>query len=125
MNASIACDEDLVRRLPLPVAQLYRRAANARTALDRYLTSFYLWEASLKLTAGVAIVLYSRQPVSEAKITEKLQNLARPALGHWWEFVRLLVPALAEQNDEPFRRRARRIANREPTVEERRNFLNR
>jgi hypothetical protein len=33
-----ACDEDLLRRLPLPVAQLYRRAHNPKAGLERHLT---------------------------------------------------------------------------------------
>ena len=34
MTGGLTPDEDLVRRLPLPLAQLYRRAHNAKTALD-------------------------------------------------------------------------------------------
>ena len=33
-----------------------------------------------------------------------LKNLARPAVGHWWEFVRRLVPVLADSGDEGFSR---------------------
>ena len=33
---------------------------------------------------------------------QRLTGLARPTLGHWWEFVRLLVPALANAGDEYF-----------------------
>ena len=40
-------DEELVQRLPMPLAQLYRRAHNAKTALERHNTAFFLWEASL------------------------------------------------------------------------------
>jgi hypothetical protein len=36
----LICDEDLLRRLPLPLAQLYRRAHNANTPLDCYRTTF-------------------------------------------------------------------------------------
>ncbi len=95
-------DEDLVRRLPLPLAQLYRRAHNAKTPLECHLTAFYLWEAALKLLASAAIVEYAGHAAGDAHVTERLQNLARPALGHWWEFARLLVPALAERGDAGF-----------------------
>ena len=61
MSSLIACDEELIRRLPLPLAQLYRRAHNAKTPLERHLTAFYLWEASLKLLASVAVVEYASQ----------------------------------------------------------------
>jgi hypothetical protein len=48
MNSPRLIDEDLVRRLPVPQAQLDRRARNARSPLERHLTAFYLWEAALK-----------------------------------------------------------------------------
>jgi hypothetical protein len=103
MRPDLAPDEDLVQRLPLPLAQLYRRAHNAKTALERYLTAFYLWEASLKLLASVAIIEYAELGEHDAQLAERLQSLARPALGHWWEFVRRLTVVLAERGDEPFR----------------------
>ena len=55
MAGPFATDEELIARLPLPLAQLYRRARNSKTPLDRHLTSYYLWEASLKLLGSVAI----------------------------------------------------------------------
>jgi serine/threonine protein kinase len=97
-------DEALVQRLPLPLAQLCRRAHNAKTALERHLTAFYLWEAGLKLLACVAVVEYAGRGPAEPRLAESLQNLARPSLGHWWEFVRSLVPALADRGDQPFDR---------------------
>ena len=96
-------DEDLVRKLPLPLAQLYRRAHDAKTPLDRHLAAFYLWEASLKLLASVAIVTYAEAGEPAPELAERLQNLARPALGHWWAFIRLVVPVLADSGDEGFR----------------------
>src|SRR6516225_6315294 len=94
--------DDLVRRLPLPLAQLYRRAHNAKAALERHLTALYLWEASLKLLASIAVVSYADRPEHDAQLAERLQALARPSVGHWWEFVRLLVPALADAGDSGF-----------------------
>src|ERR1700694_5619467 len=104
MSSALASDETLVKRLPLPLAQLYRRAHNAKTALERHLAAFYLWEASLKLLASVAVVAYAERGPPDPQLVEPLHNLARPSLGHWWEFVRLLVPALAQQGDEPFQK---------------------
>jgi eukaryotic-like serine/threonine-protein kinase len=97
-----AFDEALVQRLPLPLAQLYRRAHNAKTPLERHHAAFYLWEASLKLLGSVAIAAFAQRRVHDEQLTERLQNLARPALGHWWEFVRRLLPLLAEAGEEPF-----------------------
>src|SRR5205085_12263121 len=95
MAPAFACDEDLVRRLPLPLAQLYRRAHNAKTALERHLTAFYLWEAGLKLLASAAVVTYARTGPADPDVAARLENLARPALGHWWEFARRVAPLLA------------------------------
>jgi hypothetical protein len=98
-----ACDEDLVRRLPLPLAQLYRRAHNARAPLERHQAAFYLWEAAVKLLGATAIVAYADLNAPDPDCTERLKNLARPALGHWWEFVRCLVPVLAKTGDARYR----------------------
>src|SRR4051794_328819 len=94
-------DDDLARRLPL--AQLYRRAHNAKTERDRHDTAYCLWEAALKLLGAAAVVACAERGEPAPEIAERLQNLARPALGHWWEFVRLLVPVLAESGDDGFR----------------------
>ncbi len=74
-------------------------AHNAKTALERHNTAFFLWEASLKLLGSVAIAVYAERPEHDPQLSERLTNLARPALGHWWEFVRRLVPVLADQGD--------------------------
>jgi WD40 repeat protein/serine/threonine protein kinase len=102
MRDHLVADEALVHRLPLPLAQLYRRAHNAKSALERHNTAFYLWEAALKLLASVAVVEYAERPTHDPQLTERLKNLARPALGHWWEIVRKLVPIVAEQHDAGF-----------------------
>jgi hypothetical protein len=47
MTGETTFDDDLARRLPLPLAQLYRRAHNAKTDLDRHNASYCLWEAAL------------------------------------------------------------------------------
>jgi hypothetical protein len=52
-------DEELIRRLPLPLAQLYRHACNARSSLDRHQAASFLWEVALKLWGSAAIVEYA------------------------------------------------------------------
>ena len=103
MSGGLTPDEDLIRRLPLPLAKLYRRAHNAKTALERHNAAYCLWEASLKLLGATAIVAYAECGEPAPELAQRLQNLARPTLGHWWEFVRLLVPVLADSGDEGFR----------------------
>ena len=103
MIGDSAPDEALSGRLPLPLSQLYRRAHNAKTPLDRHNAAYYLWEATLKLLGSTAIVAYAAHPEHAPEFVDRLKNLARPSLGHWWEFVRLLVPILADSGDEGFR----------------------
>jgi WD40 repeat protein/serine/threonine protein kinase/tetratricopeptide (TPR) repeat protein len=102
MRLDLAPDETLLQRLPLPLAQLYRRAHNAQTAIERHLNAFSLWEAGLKLLASVAIVEYAQRGQPEPELQQVLCNLARPSLGHWWDFTRRLLPILADAGDASF-----------------------
>ncbi len=99
MRNELPFEEALAQRLPLPLAQLYRRAHNAKTARDRHDTAYYLWEAALKLLGSAAVVSFlhaGRTP--DAHLAEMLQNLARPAVGHWWALVRALTVELADSD---------------------------
>src|SRR5882724_5436424 len=102
MHSHLVCDENLLRELPLPLAQLYRRGHNAKSALERHQAGYYLWEVALKLLGSVAIAEFAERGQHDPELVERLQNLARPATGHWWEFVRRLVPVLADAGDESF-----------------------
>jgi serine/threonine protein kinase len=97
-------DEALVQRLPTPLARLVRRARNAKTPQDRHQAAFYLWEAALKLLGSVAVVEYAACAEHDPALVELLQSLARPSVGHWWGFVRRLVPVLADSGDAGFAR---------------------
>jgi WD40 repeat protein/serine/threonine protein kinase len=110
-------DHALLRRLPLPLAQLFRRAHNAKTSLERCLAAYYLWEASLKLLASVAVVEYAERGRAAHEIVDRLRNLARPALGHWWEIGRLLVAALADAGDEAFVRLRDPLLGKKPRTD--------
>jgi WD40 repeat protein/serine/threonine protein kinase len=103
MGGLLASDENLVRRLPLPLAQLYRRAQNAKTPLERHQAAYFLWEAALKLLGSIAVVEYAALKDHDPDLADRLRNLARPALGHWWEFVRRLVPVLADSGHDDLR----------------------
>jgi WD40 repeat protein/serine/threonine protein kinase len=102
MRRDLPFAEALARRLPLPLSQLYRRAHNAKNPLDRCLAAYYLWEAGLKLLASTAVVVYAERGEPDAALAECLQNLARPALGHWRELVWRLTPILAAAGDPHF-----------------------
>jgi WD40 repeat protein/serine/threonine protein kinase len=104
MSETISIDDSLVQRLPLPLVKLIRRAQNAKTPLDRHQDAYYLWEAALKLLGSVAVVEYAELGDHDSQLVEMLENLARPSVGHWWQFVRRLVPVLADSGDEGFTR---------------------
>jgi hypothetical protein len=42
VSDSLVLDDQLLRRLPLPLAQLYRRAHNAKTGLERHQAAYFL-----------------------------------------------------------------------------------
>src|SRR4051812_30262870 len=102
MIPTLRIDEELIRRLPLPLAQLYRRAYNAKTPLERHQAAYYTWEAALKLLGCAAVVEYACLPDPDPETAARLGKLARPSVGHWWELIRLLVPLLADAGDGHF-----------------------
>src|ERR1051326_7869322 len=59
MPLTHSLNEALLQRMPLPLAQLTRRSANAKTARDQLDAAYCLWEAGLKLLASVALVEYA------------------------------------------------------------------
>ncbi|MBW2453447.1 MAG: hypothetical protein JRI68_03005 [Deltaproteobacteria bacterium] len=71
----MAVKEDLRKlctTLPVPLAELVRRALNGKSAVERHHCAFYLAEATLKLAAavlllrGVASIEHSGQTSSRA-----------------------------------------------------------
>jgi serine/threonine protein kinase/formylglycine-generating enzyme required for sulfatase activity len=82
-------------RLPLPLAQLYSRARNAKNARGRHDNIFYLFEALTKLAAAPAILAYVqevRQGAPRAPALDRLlAQLALPSLGQWTAMVRELA----------------------------------
>jgi serine/threonine protein kinase len=101
MASELNLDAELVRRLPLPMARLYRRAYNAGTPFERQLCAFYLWEAALKILGTVAIVEYVELVERDQAMVEHLRGLTRPGLGPWWIIIRQMLPLLARRGDEP------------------------
>jgi hypothetical protein len=82
-------DDDLVGRLPLPLAQLYRRARNAKSPVDRHHNAYYLAEASLKLAACARIgVALANGLEPRSALAQALEDLCLPSIGHWVGFLR-------------------------------------
>lgn len=102
MGPAHSVDEDLLRSLPLPLAQIYLRACNAKTAVERHNAAFYLWECALKLLVSVSLAECASRKRLGPEVRERLAILDHPSLGQWWELVRLLVPIVAE-DDPAFR----------------------
>ncbi|MCB9674402.1 MAG: protein kinase [Alphaproteobacteria bacterium] len=89
-----------LHELPLPIAQLVRRALNAKSALERHHNAFYLAEATLKLAATARIGVWLEHCLEPGgEIERVLESLVMPSLGHWCGYLRALDKALAERPD--------------------------
>jgi serine/threonine-protein kinase len=86
---------DYLVRLPLPLAQLYSRAYNARDPRSRHDYTFYLFEALVKVAASAAIAAYlhdvQRGAARAPAIDSLLAQLALPSLGQWVGMLRELA----------------------------------
>ena len=74
-------------QLPLPLAQLYNRAHNAKDPRSRHDNAYYLFEALVKLMATPLVAAYLHEIRHGGKrvdvIDWRLQQLALPSLGQW------------------------------------------
>jgi len=93
---TVLFDRFLHVRLPLPLAQLYARAANAVSARNRLLSAFYLHESALKLATSIEIFRYLGRGMREKSVDRLLERLALPSTGVW----SALLPALAREDLE-------------------------
>jgi hypothetical protein len=90
-------------RLPLPLAQLYIRAFNAKDARARHDNSFYLFECLIKLVACPLIAAYLQElrhgTGRDEKLDRLLAQLALPSLGQWLGFGRETSRLISERPD--------------------------
>jgi formylglycine-generating enzyme required for sulfatase activity/serine/threonine protein kinase len=90
-------------RLPLPLAQLYARANNAKDARSRHDHTFYLFEALVKLAAAPGIAAYVRDVRAgvprSSNLDKALLPLALPSLGHWVAMLRESSRYFASRTD--------------------------
>ncbi|MFM9960452.1 MAG: protein kinase domain-containing protein [Planctomycetaceae bacterium] len=90
-------------RLPLPLAQLYARAFNAKDARGRHDNSFYVFEAFLKLAASVAVAHYvrgiQRGAAHDAAVDRELRVLSCPSMGQWLAILRRLAGYFSRNSD--------------------------
>jgi hypothetical protein len=94
---------DYLVRLPLPLAQLYGRAHNAKDARSRHDNTFYLFEALVKLAAAPAIACYLHEVrLGAPRVTaldRLLVHLALPSLGQWTAMLRELARSIGARPD--------------------------
>ena len=92
-------------QLPLPLAQLYNRAHNAKDPRNRHDNAYYLFEALVKLMAAPLVAAYLHEIRHGGKRVEvldwRLQQVALPSLGQWVGMVRELAKHFGTQAETP------------------------
>jgi serine/threonine protein kinase len=92
--------ERLLRTLPLPLAQLFRRALNGKSSIERHNNAYYLAEATLKLAASLRIGVWLEHALDTANpLARSLEALALPSAGHWLSLLRDADGELAKRPD--------------------------
>lgn len=85
---------DYLLRLPLPLAQLYSRAHNAKDTRTRHDNCFYIFESLIKLATCPLIGAYlddlKRGKEHSEQVDRALSHLALPSLGQWVGMLREL-----------------------------------
>lgn len=94
---------DYLIRLPLPLAQLYSRAYNAKDARARHDNCFYLFEALVKLGVAPLAATYLREVEQgqprHSELDRLLAQLVLPSLGQWTGMLRELARWFGERSD--------------------------
>jgi serine/threonine protein kinase len=93
---------DYLLRLPLPLAQLYSRAHNAKDTRTRHDNCFYIFESLIKLSACPLIGSYlddlKRGKDHNESVDRALSHLALPSLGQWVGMLRELARHYGESD---------------------------
>ncbi|HEX3659666.1 MAG TPA: protein kinase [Pirellulales bacterium] len=93
-----------LQRLPLPLAQLCRRAQNAKDARGRHDSVFYLFEAGVKLGAAAHVQAYLAEIEAgderRSALSGLVAHLALPSLGHWLAILRELARYFSQRADQ-------------------------
>lgn len=86
-------DQQLLYEYPYPIAKCYEKLLRVRTPAERGSLSRYLFEATLKYSACVAIAdcLHRAQP--DSMLRDAFTCLTKPSLGHWTNLLRQCLRA--------------------------------
>lgn len=100
-----AFQREYLIQLPLPLAQLYNRAHNAKDPRSRHDHAYYLFEALVKLLAAPLVAAYLQEIRQGGKRVDvldwRLHKLALPSLGDWVDIVRELARHFGTQAETP------------------------
>lgn len=81
--------ENIVAGLPLPIAQLARRALRSQSPIELHHNAYYLAEATLKLASAARIGLWLAGALDPSSaLARRLEALTYPSLGQWRDFLR-------------------------------------
>ena len=82
---------ELLAKIPLPLAQAYLRARNAKSPAERHLNAYYMMEAMIKFLVSIGAQEYLSEERRSGKVDESLQALAMPSSGQWIQAMRELA----------------------------------
>ena len=75
--------DTILHDYPYPIAKCYERVVGARDAAERWNSTRYLLEVTLKYCACVTVTQYLKNDNLDDKTNASLTCLRRPSLGHW------------------------------------------
>lgn len=82
-------------RLPLPLAQLYKRAHNGKDPRSQHDNAYYFFEVLIKLMSCTLLTSYigdSQRGESQSQAVDReIANLRRASIGHWVAMLRVLA----------------------------------
>lgn len=92
--------ENIVPGLPLPIAQLARRALRSQSPIELHHNAYYLAEATLKLASAARIGLWLAGALDPSSaLARRLEALTYPSLGQWRDFLRDTDRVLAHREE--------------------------
>ncbi|MCM2375074.1 protein kinase domain-containing protein [Aporhodopirellula aestuarii] len=111
MTPKPSFNAEIAQRLPLPIAQLHRRASTAKSATEKHQAAFFLWEASIKLLTTAVILEFSHSRSANEQQLQLLHRLVRPKLADWLAILKSLLPEIGG-NDSSLRATSRTLSEK-------------